>query len=111
MKVPNYEQAILKPEKLTKYLLNFAHSKGASKAKFFKIHGYDLSNIIELENELKSILSENEIFETLSIGYGINYSVIGSLKSKSFPNNPLIKTVWCITTEEENPHFVTAYPF
>ena len=111
MKVPNCEQAIVKPEKLTKYLLNLAHPKGGSKAKFFKIHGYDLSNATELENEFMKILNENDVVDVLEIGYGINYSVVGILKSKTYSNNPLLKTIWCLSSDEETPHFVTAYPF
>jgi hypothetical protein len=30
MKVPNYEQAYIEPDKLTKYLLNFDHPEGAN---------------------------------------------------------------------------------
>ena len=110
MKVPNYEQAIIKSDKLTKYLLNFEHPKGGSKAKFFKIHGYDLSNFEQLAKELIRIINENEVNEILSTSFGINYSVVAHLESKTL-QNPLIKTVWSISEERDIPHFVTAYPF
>ncbi len=110
MKIPNYEQAIIHPNKLTKYLLNFEHPKGSSKAKFFKKHGYDLSNSIQLDNEFKKIIAKNDVFETIATPFGLNYSVIGELESKTLPN-PLIKTVWTISNENDIPYFVTAYPF
>ena len=110
MKVPNYEQAIIQPNKLMKYLLNFEHPKGSSKAKFFKKHGYDLSNTSHLEVELKRIIVQNEVTEIITTPFGLNYSVIAYLESKTL-TNPLIKTVWTISHENDAPYFVTAYPF
>lgn len=41
MTVPDAEDAVIPPEKLDGYLLALSHPVGASKARFFRAHGFD----------------------------------------------------------------------
>jgi hypothetical protein len=110
MKVPHCERAIIKIEKLTKYLLNFDHPKGKSKAKLFQILGFDLANADELATQLLEIIFDNDYNETDETEYGVSYTIFANVIG---PNGRirLLKTVWMLPINSDIPHFVTAYPF
>ncbi len=109
MKVPNYEQALVPKEKLINYLLDFEHVDGRSKALFYKIHGFEKSNYQELILNLKRILSENDFDSSMNTPWGKKYVVFGYLDSIR-KQQPLIKTVWQVKTDEGFPTLITAYP-
>jgi hypothetical protein len=109
MKVPHCEQAIIKTEKLTKYLLNFDHPKGKSKAKLFQILGFELSNADELATQLLDIIFENDYNETEETEHGVSYTIFGNVGLNN--RTRLLKTVWMLPHDSNIPHFVTAYPF
>ncbi|MDY7020779.1 MAG: hypothetical protein SWJ54_05365 [Cyanobacteriota bacterium] len=44
MKLPNYEQAIVRQQKITEYLLSLTHPDGKDKAKFFLKFGFNVNN-------------------------------------------------------------------
>lgn len=110
MKVPYCEQAIIKTEKLTKYLLNFDHPKGKSKAKLFQILGFELSNADELAAQLLNIVFDNDFNETEETEHGVSYIVFGNVTGIE-GRTRLLKTVWMLPLNSHIPHFVTAYPF
>ena len=110
MKVPNYEQATIVPEKLTKYLLNFDSERGASKAQFFKNCGYKIANFEELKTALLQLIVENDVAEMTTDEYGVDYSVIGFLETKT-GNFRLIKTIWTIDIGAQQPRLITAFPY
>jgi hypothetical protein len=110
MKVPHFEQAIIKTEKLTKYLLNFDHPKGKSKAKLFQILGFELSNADELASQLLNIIFENDFNEVEETQHGVSYIVFGNIVGDN-GRTRLLKTIWMLPKDSDIPHFVTAYPF
>ena len=52
MKLPNADLAIVERVKLIDYLLNAAHPKGASKARFFESFGFNTYNWFVLAESL-----------------------------------------------------------
>ncbi len=104
MKLPNYEKATIRAEKLTEYLLSESHPVGFSKAAFFRKAGYVRQNVTEFMNELRAIAG-NEVSEKSPRQGGVNYTIIGLLKG-----SVKIKTVWTIDEGSDIPRFVTAYP-
>lgn len=110
MKVPNYDRAYIEPDKLTRYLLNFDHSEGASKAIFYEAMGFKLSNADELETELLRLVCENDIHSVIENQHGTKYVVIGLFQGKQ-ERTRLLKTVWLIEKNKEFPRLITAYPF
>ena len=110
MKVPNYEQAYIESDKLTKYLLNFDHPEGASKAVFYKAMGFNRSNADELETELLRHVADNDIHSVSENQHGTKYVVIGLFHGKQ-ERTRLLKTVWLIENSKKYPRLVTAYPF
>ncbi len=108
MKLPNFENAIVPPEKLRDYILSSAHPIGRFKSVFFRGLGYSAETYERLESDIRALLvAEAELAEANK--FGSKYLVRGSL---SGPNgrSGLIVTVWIIISGEDAPRFVTAYP-
>ncbi len=111
MKLPYKENAIIKREKLTNYLLSLTHPEGKSKAKFFRGIGFNAINIGEFEKALLKIGTTKEVKETdkTKSQYVIKYTIYGFV---SAPNGKKykVKTVWAIDIGSEIPHLTTAHP-
>lgn len=109
MKLPNAEAAFVPPEKLTGYLLSETHPVGRSKATFFRAHGFDDTNVDQLDRGLKDIASTLDCTNTTDTGFGIKFVVDGTLQTPR-GTSILIRTVWIIDHGTIAPRFVTAYP-
>lgn len=109
MKLLYHKNISIPREKLTKYLLSETHPVGSSKAKFFRNLGFNETNINRLTESLLRISQENDIKETRSLLYGINYVINGKMETPS-GKTVMITTVWFIRTGQNRPRFVTAYP-
>lgn len=111
MKLPYRGNAIIKKEKLTNYLLSLTHEEGKSKAKFFRMIGFNETNIEKLEQALLKIGQVNEVIDVdkKKEKYGIKYVMNGLIDS---PNGKqyTVKTVWTIEAGSETPHLTTAHP-
>ena len=108
MRLPNFENAIVPPEKLRDYILSPVHPIGRFKSVFFRGLGYSAEAYERLESDIRSLLVvEAELAEANK--FGSKYLVRGLL---SGPNgrSGLIVTVWIILSGEAAPRFVTAYP-
>jgi len=119
MKLPNRKNAIIEKRKLTHYLLSLTDSQGKSKAKFFRMIGFNETNIEKFKKSLLQIGKSNEIItikkeikvdkktsEQIKIE---KYEIDGVIKA---PNGRKyrIKTGWAMSANERIPHFVTAFP-
>lgn len=109
MHLPNRETAYVPPQKLTDYLLSETHPVGKGKAKFFRKHGFNETNINLLEFGLLEIARLQEVVETEVKPRGTMYAIEGDLTT---PHNRQVRvrTVWIIETDRTSPRFVTAYP-
>ena len=108
MTVPNAENAVVAPEKLTTYLLALAHPVGGSKARFFRAHGFDDGNADLLADGLRKIVAGTPSSVKPS-PFGTKYVVAGDLPT---PRGTVVQveTVWIIEPPDDRPRLVTAYP-
>ena len=109
MKLPYYESVVVKPEKITAYLLSEAHPSGRHKARFFMRVGFSLSNWQKLSRALVKHAEEHEVAGVEPSPFGLRYIIEGNIASPDM-RNPRIRSVWFIETESVIPYFVTAYP-
>lgn len=109
MKTPNASEAVVPEEKLLGYLLSTTHPIGAAKARFFRAHGFDESNVELLERALLALVRNEEATSSEKSEYGNKYIVEGNLESPR-GGSVKVRTVWISERDEDPPRFVTAYP-
>ena len=109
MKMPYCESAVVRPEKITDYLLSAAHPNGRHKAKFFTGFGFFAADWQLLANALVEHAVEHGVANVEPSPFGIRYVIEGKVVSPDL-RNPLIRAVWFIETNSNIPYFVTAYP-
>jgi hypothetical protein len=103
------DDAYVPPEKLTRYLLSESHPVGSSKAEFFRLHGYNETNLELLERGLLEIAQNEPVRDVVSSPYGMKFVIEGTLATPSGFSIQVV-TVWIIESESDRPGFVTAYP-
>lgn len=109
MKLPNREFAYVPQTKLKDYLLSETHVVGRSKAKFFRLFGFDEKNIEVLQQGLVKIAQTQDIKDEFPSSHGKKYVINGTL-STPIGKSVKIETVWIIDKGQEKPRFITAYP-
>jgi hypothetical protein len=109
MRLPNRNKAYIPLRKLELYLLSETHAVGKSKAKFFRILGFNETNITALEQELLAIAQTESVIEVLPSPYGTKYIIDGDLSTPR-GTSARVRTVWIIEIGEEIPRFVTVHP-
>jgi hypothetical protein len=82
MTVPNAERAIIAVEKLTEYLLNMSHKRGATKARLLLGVGHRPDAPRLLEADLRAHLSL-DVTRTSENAYGVVYEIEGPIKTPS----------------------------
>jgi hypothetical protein len=109
MRLPNRDKAYIPSVKLTEYLLSETHAVGKSKAKFFRIFGFNETNVAILEEGLLSMAQTETVAKIVQSLYGTKYIIEGFLET---PSNTSVKvqTVWIVEVDDPRPRFVTAYP-
>jgi hypothetical protein len=108
-KLPNIEQALVEDAKLTAYLLNPAHPRGAAKARFLMSFGFTASEWRRLRDAIIEHARDNEIAHSYPGRYGQVYEVDGPLLSPD-GRNPTVLIAWMIRWSEDQPRLVTAVP-
>jgi hypothetical protein len=109
MQIPNAERAEIAREKLTDYLLNLQHRRGAAKAKLLRSCGYSPAQWERLADDLRrqhltlsiAVLEEND--------YGDRYVIEAPLATPS-GRTIFVRSVWQIDTGSDVPRFITMYP-
>jgi hypothetical protein len=109
VKLPNRENAYIPPAKLTGYLLSESHAVGKAKAGFFRLIGFDGTQVNTLEQGLLAIARSEEVREVLPSPHGTKYVVEGALETP-MGRRIQMRTVWIVEFDQERPRFVTAYP-
>ena len=104
MKIP--PDAIIAPEKITKYLL--LPRKQDDKSRLLARFGFSVDTPAVLEAAIRLHASEGEGFLDVTDVYGEHFTVIGKLAG---PRGTLsIKSVWVRRFGETAVRFVTLYP-
>ena len=108
MKLPNFDNAIIQKEKLTKYCLNELHPIGKYKARLFKsILQITIANYQDLITLIKNGLQHTVAKERKSDMYGRRYSVdIKVLKNTEVIT---IRTNWIIKNKENIPTLTSCF--
>ncbi len=109
MKLPNRDFAYVPQAKIKDYLLSETHVVGRSKAKFFRMFGFDETNIDALEQGLIKIAQTQDVKDELPSPHGKKYIIDGTL-STPLGKSVKVETVWIIDIGQEKPRFITAYP-
>ena len=61
MNLPNRQNAFIRPEKLTEYLLSESHSSGQAKARYFRAIGFNETNVELLREGLIKIAQSFDV--------------------------------------------------
>lgn len=108
MRLPNRDKAYIPSAKLTEYLLSETHAVGKSKAKFFRIFGFNETNVAILEEGLLSMAQTETVAKIVQSLYGTKYIIEGFLETPS-STSVKVQTVWIVEVDDPRPRFVTAY--
>ncbi len=109
MKLPNWENAYIHPQKLIGYLLSETHPVGRSKAKLLRAFGFNEQTADMLEQELLGIACTQEVQDIITTPHGMKYILDGEIQTPLA--RPLrLRTVWIIDAGETSPRFITARP-
>ena len=107
--VPNAANAIVDVRKLTGYLLDPTHPRGASKAELFARFGFVASNWQDLRDALLDHVTLHSVTSSEPTPFGFSYEVEGSLVAPDGPTTHVL-VVWFIRSDEAEPRLVTVVP-
>lgn len=106
--LPNADQAVIAPDKLTLYLLAADHPEGWSKAAFFLGCGFSPSEPGVFAAALRDH-ARAEVSASRASPYGVKY-VIDAPFSAPDGRTRWMRSVWIVHHGGTIPHFVTARP-
>ncbi|OFV90404.1 MAG: hypothetical protein A3G76_05690 [Acidobacteria bacterium RIFCSPLOWO2_12_FULL_65_11] len=109
MTIPNADRAIIAAEKLTAYLLNVSHKRGAAKARLLLGLGYQTATPQVVESDLRTQHLSLDITRTSENLYGVVYEIEGPIKT---PSGKTVRfcSIWQVDTGTDVPRFITMYP-
>jgi len=109
MTVPHAARAIIAVEKITGYLLNVSHRRGAPKARLLLSVGYRADDSQRLESDLRTQHLSLDVTRTSENAYGVVYEIEGLIKT---PSGRVVRfcSVWQVDTGTDVPRFITMYP-
>ena len=109
MRLPDYDKAIIRSEKLRDYILSGEHPEGMYKAVVFARLGYTRSNWEVLENDIRKQILLLPAIQGDKTKYGQKYTITGTLVGPSGFSITVV-SVWIIRKNETMPRFITIYP-
>lgn len=109
MTVPNADRAIIVAEKITGYLLNVSHKRGAAKARLLLGLGYRTDAPHALESDLRTQHLSLNVTRASENAYGVVYEIEGPIRT---PSGRIVRfcSIWQIDTGTQVPRFITMYP-
>jgi hypothetical protein len=107
--IPNAHRATIAIEKLTAYLLNPSHKRGAAKARLLLSLGYRTDAPDVLESDLRAQHLSLNASRTSQNPYGVAYEIEGPITT---PGGRIARfcSIWQIDSGSEVPRFITMYP-
>ena len=107
--LPNVEQAIINPLKLTEYALNLNHPVGGNKARVFESAlGYNQSNANDLMEQIYEKLPGSKATLGKLDKYGQRYTVDIPITGPN-GNTVIVRTGWIIKTGSDVPELTTIF--
>ena len=109
MSIPNADRAIIAVEKLTAYLLNPTHKRGAAKARLLLSLGYRTDAPHVLESNLRAQHLSLSPSRTSQTPYGVAYEIDAPITT---PSGRIARfcSIWQIDSGSDVPRFITMYP-
>jgi len=109
MMIPNAERAVIATEKLTAYLLNPSHKRGAAKTRLLLSLGYRTDAPDVLESDLRAQHLSLNASRTSQTPYGVAYEIDGPITT---PSGKVARfcSIWQIDSGSGVPRFITMYP-
>jgi Domain of unknown function (DUF6883) len=109
MTLPNAAHATLPIGKLSGFLLNVSHKRGAAKAKPLLRLGYRAEAPRILEMDLRSQHLTRPATRTSGSEYAIVYMIEGPIRT---PSGKTVRfcSIWQVDIGSETPRFITMYP-
>ena len=106
--IPNADRAIVAQEKLTAYLLNMSHKRGAAKARLLLSVGYQSNAPGQLESDLRAQHLPLDVPRTSENTYGVVYEIEGPIKT---PSGKIVRfcSIWQVDTGTDVSRFITMY--
>jgi hypothetical protein len=108
-KLPNIDAAIVEDAKLTEYLLNPAHPRGAAKARFLARFGFDAAHPELARAAFLEHARQHDISVSQQTRFGTIFEVDGPLPSPD-GRNPDVRTVWMLEDGAMAPRLITVVP-
>jgi hypothetical protein len=109
MRLPNVENAVVAPRKVSEYLLAGTQPRCQHKVAFFAGLGYDAEKWRALADALLAHALQHAVTERDETQFGTWYTLEGEFAARR-GDRPSIRTVWFIDSGNRIPRFVTAYP-
>ena len=109
MQLPNAREAYVEREKITGYLLNYAHRYGTHKARFLAEFGFRIESWLVLAKALREHGQTHMVASVKQTKFGSRYEVDGEIETPT-GQRPRIRTVWQIDVGQGSPRLITAYP-
>lgn len=108
MRLPFAEQAVVSDTKITGYLLNDEHSRGRTKAVFFRSLGFHRDRAQEFRAAVLALAATCDVTERPS-RFGRKYAGVGLIRATD-GRQVRILSVWLLLGGVPPPALVTAYP-
>jgi len=108
MRIPGVERALISEDKVVRYLLNFDHPDGASKARVLAHAGFDGSRPHELDRALREQHLHVEAREGRPSPFGKKYEITQPLSGPK--GTIMVTSVWMIRHGESFPRLITIVP-
>jgi Domain of unknown function (DUF6883) len=109
MTMPNAANAVISEAKLTRYLLDITHRRGAGKAKLLASLGYDSQCWQQLADDLRREHLTADIVELRETAWGPRYEIVAPLTGPS-GDTVLFRSIWQIDLGSDCPRLITMYP-
>lgn len=108
MNLPNADQAIIDPRKVTGYCLSRDHDDGKHKAQLFRdLLGLTLENAHLLLDALKEIAVNGEAIPGKVDKYGQRYVI--DFEFTGPDGKATLRSAWIVRADEDFPRMVTCY--
>ncbi len=108
-KLPNIDAAIIEDGKLTGYLLDAGHPKGAAKAKFLVNFGFSVQRPDEVHEAFLEHARQNDVSSVQQTAFGTMYEIDGPLPSPD-GRDPVVRVVWMQDIGAIAPRLITMVP-
>jgi hypothetical protein len=108
-KLPNFDAAIVEDAKLTEYLLDPAHPRGAAKANFLALLGFSPERPQQARDAFLEHARQYDFSASQQTRFGVIFEVDGPLPSPD-GRNPNVRTVWMLDDGATAPRLITMVP-